>query len=171
MTWFRLLWMFFTARFRSRVPLDAEFRVSFRCMPTDCDLNVHMTNSRYLVFMDLVRFELLLRSNEWRAMRKEGIGPVVGSSAIRFRRQVRPFQKFEVSIRTLSWDDRWIYLEHKLLSRGEVYSMAIVKVAFVNKNGRIPAERFAAITANFGKPPPISAVADAHNALDKLMSA
>jgi hypothetical protein len=35
-----------------------ESRVTFRVLPTDCDVNFHLNNGRYLAFMDLGRLHL-----------------------------------------------------------------------------------------------------------------
>ena len=39
-------------------PLE-ESRVAFRVLPTDCDINLHMNNGRYLSFMNLGRLHLV----------------------------------------------------------------------------------------------------------------
>jgi acyl-CoA thioesterase FadM len=171
MIWFRMLWMMFTARLRRPIDIMSEHRLSFHCLPTDIDLNVHLTNSRFHTFMDQVRFDLILRSGVWRQLRAEGIGPVLGSSSIRFRKQVRPWQRFDVTARILSWDDRWMYMEHRVLVRGETAAIAIIKTAFVDKNGRIAPERFAAFMAKVGAKPPLNEVISAKNAVDKLLTA
>ena len=38
------------------------FKLNFRVMPTDCDLNMHMTNARYFSFMDLGRVDVMLKT-------------------------------------------------------------------------------------------------------------
>ena len=107
-------------------------------MPCDLDLNMHMTNSRYHSFMDIARVDFMIRGGAWQRLRKEGLGPVLGSSTIRFRRPIKLFQKFDVTTRMLSWDERWIYLEQKILAGGDVASIAVMKVTFVGKQGRTP---------------------------------
>ena len=141
MIWFRMLWMMFAAHWRRPIDIMDEHRLTFHCLPTDLDLNRHLTNSRFHSFMDQVRFDLILRSGVWRRLRAQGVGPVLGSSSIRFRKQIRPWQRFEVTARILSWDERWIYMEQRVLAAGETAAVAIVKTAFVDRNGRIAPER------------------------------
>jgi len=42
-------------RLRLCIEPEGTSRISFRVWPHDCDLNLHLTNSRYLAFMDLAR--------------------------------------------------------------------------------------------------------------------
>jgi len=170
MIWFRMLWMMLTARVRDRVPVMTEHRLAFRCLPTDLDLNGHLTNSRFHTFMDQVRFDFMLRSGIWRQLRAANTWPVLGSSSIRFRKSVRPWQRFEVTVRILSWDERWIYMGHCLIADAEAAAIAIVKTALVDKNGRIPPERFAALMQQAGPRPPLEGLASAQNSLDKLLT-
>ena len=170
MIWCRMLWMMFTARFRRPLDLMGEHRLEFRCLPTDLDLNVHLTNSRFHTFMDQARFDLFLRCGVWQKLRAEGVGPVLGSSSIRFRKQVRPWQRFQVTARILSWDDRWIYMEHRLIAAGETAAIAIVNTAFVDEKGRISPERFASLMTQAGEKPPLNDLIAAKNAVDKLLT-
>lgn len=171
MIWFRMLWMLLSARFRRPVDMMGERQLEFRCLPTDLDLNVHLTNSRFHSFMDLARFDLLLRCGVYQKLRAEGVGTVLGSSSIRFRKQVKPWQRFKVTARILSWDERWIYIEHRVIAGGDLVAVAIVNTAFVDKNGRISPERFAAFLAPAGAKPPLNDLIAAKNAVDKLLTA
>ena len=140
---FRLLWMLIAASFGARADITGESHLTFRCLPTYLDLNFHMTNSRYHSFMDLSRVDFMIRNGAWGKLRRAGLGPVLGSSAIRFRRAINVFQKFRVTTRVLAWDERWIYLEHKLIAEGgkmdgETAAVAIMNTTFVGSEGRVP---------------------------------
>jgi acyl-CoA thioesterase FadM len=165
-----MVWMMFTARFRRPVPIMAEHRLSYHCLPTDLDLNGHLTNSRFHSFMDQVRFDFILRSGILRQLRAANTWPVLGSSSIRFRKSVRPWQRFDVTVRILSWDERWVYMKHRLIADGETAAAAIVKTAYVDKSGRIPAERFAALMLPAGPRPPLDDLTLAQNTVDRLLT-
>jgi len=64
--------------------------------------------------------------------------PVLGSGSIRFRRAVPLFKKVDVIAHMIDVDEKWIYLEHKVVSGDTVYYVAILKAAFLNTDGRIP---------------------------------
>ena len=50
---FRALWILLTARWRGSLDLLGESVLSFRVMPGDLDVNLHMNNGRYLTLMDM----------------------------------------------------------------------------------------------------------------------
>jgi len=166
---FRLIWMFLTARFGAARDPMGENRMTFRCLPTDLDVNMHMTNSRYHSFTDLVRIDLVIRSGAWKRLRAEGLYPVLGSATMRFRRSIRPFQKFVVTARVLSWDDRWIYIEHRFITGQDVAAVSIVKTIFLSPQGRIPTEKLIAVMGYTGVAPPAVAAIPKLNELDEAL--
>ena len=96
---FRMLRVFVAALFRSRIGLLDSSELKFRVLPTDLDINVHMTNARYLSVMDLGRTDLLIRAGMLKTMRRRRWMPVVGHIDIRFRRSLSPFQRFSLTSR------------------------------------------------------------------------
>jgi len=171
---FRLIWMLIAARFGARRDIMGDSFLTFRCLPTDLDLNIHMTNSRYHSFMDLSRVDFMIRNGAWAKLRKAGLGPVLGSSSIRFRRAISPFQKFRVTTRVLSWDERWIYLEHKVITiggkaDGETAAIAIVNTTFVGKQGRVPTAELVRIIGYSADMPEVSDLLAKKAAFEALM--
>ena len=164
----RMIWMWITATFGARADIMREGRLIFRCLPTDLDFNMHMTNSRYASFGDLSRVNFMIRNGAWKRFREAGLLPVLGSATFRYRRAINLFQKFAVTTSVLTWDDRWIYLLHKYLVKDEVAALAVVKVAFVTKAGRSPIEQIVELMGYTGTRPesPIAKeVADLDNVL------
>jgi acyl-CoA thioesterase FadM len=166
---FRLIWMFITARLGAARDPMGENRMTFRCWPTDLDVNMHMTNSRYHSFTDLVRIDLVIRSGAWARLRAAKLYPVLGSATMRFRRSIRPLQKFTVTARVLSWDDRWIYIEHRFMTGQDVAAISIVKTIFLSPEGRIPTEKLIAIMGYAGVAAPDVAAIPKLNALDEAL--
>jgi acyl-CoA thioesterase FadM len=171
---FRLFWMLLSARFGARSDITGESWLTFRCLPTDLDLNFHMTNSRYHSFMDLSRVDFMIRNGAWAKLRRAGLGPVLGSSSIRFRRAIAPFQKFRVTTRVMAWDERWIYLEHKIVTQGgkadgETAAVAIMNTTFVGQQGRVPTEKLMEIIGYSAPRPILPEVLVRKEAMDALM--
>lgn len=133
-----------------------ESHLSFRVLPTDLDVNMHLTNSRYFSFMDLSRVDHMIRNGAWKEIRANKLKPVLGSGSIRFRRAVPPFKRVNVTTRVVGGDEKWIYLEHKIFSGGVVYAVAILKAAFLDKAGRVPMDRLLKIFSYDGQLPPLS---------------
>jgi YbgC/YbaW family acyl-CoA thioester hydrolase len=134
----RFLRVFFTSLLRSPIGLLDSSTLRFRVWPTDLDINLHMTNARYLSFMDLGRTDLLLRAGMLEMLRRERWKPVVGNIDIKYRRPLMPFQSFEIHTRLLCWDEKWLYLEQSLESDKGVHATATVRGLFVGRSGSVP---------------------------------
>ncbi|WP_041795761.1 thioesterase family protein [Pararhodospirillum photometricum] len=133
--WLRLLRVILASLRRPRLVLTEESVLDFRVVPTDLDINIHMNNARYLALMDLGRLDLIIRSGLWRAVVKERWSPVLGGCIVQFRRPLRPFQRFVLKSRMLSWDDKWVYIDHRVESEGALVCYAMVRGAFVGRGG------------------------------------
>ncbi|MBL8642343.1 MAG: thioesterase family protein [Rhodospirillaceae bacterium] len=170
---FRFAWTMLAAIIRrvlnGPIGFMEEARYGFRCWPHDCDFNLHMTNSRYASFMDIARVTLMASNGAWRLIRAAKLLPVLGSNTIRFRRAVKPFQAFEVSARTICWDDKWIFLYHQLVVDGDVAAIGIAKVAFIGPQGRVPTQKLLEIVGYTGPALPPSAIPEHVNALDDVL--
>lgn len=112
-------------------PVDTHFRV----LPNDLDALLHVNNGVYLTLMDLGRIDLLLRSDAYHAIRKNGWYPVLAAETIRFKRSLKLFQKFVIRTRVVGWDERSIYLEQQFISNGKLAAKALVDARFLKKKG------------------------------------
>lgn len=170
----RMIWMWIAARIAVRMGAHADImgegRLVFRCLPTDLDFNLHMTNSRYNSFADLSRVSFILRTGVFDRLRHEGFFPVLGSSTMRFRRPIALFERFAVTTRILTWDEKWIYLLHRFETAKDVPAVGAVKVAFVGRGGRAPVERVVDLMRYTG-PKPESPVAKEITDLDDVLKA
>lgn len=135
---FRLLRVIVAALLKPRKGLLDRSELSFRVLPTDLDINLHMTNARYLSMMDLGRTDLLIRAGMLGLLRRERWLPVVGSIDIRYRRSLMPFQRFTLKSRLLCWDEKWLYLEQRIESDQGVHSIATVRGLFRGRGGLAP---------------------------------
>ena len=88
----------------------------FRVWPHDIDVFGHMNNGRYLQIMDVARADWMLRTGVLGAMRSNRWSAVLGGGVVRFRRSLRPMQRYRVRTRLVCWDDRWFYHEHVFLN-------------------------------------------------------
>jgi len=140
----RLIGVIAAALLGRRVDFLGESRVRFRVWPTDLDLNIHMTNARYLSVMDLGRVDLLLRSGVARLMLRNRWQAVLGATTIRYRRPLKPFRSFNVTTRVLCWDEKWIYLEQRIESDGRLAAVAVMQGIFRDTDGTVPPSRILA---------------------------
>ncbi|WP_308491938.1 acyl-CoA thioesterase [Microbacterium terrisoli] len=135
----RTLLVHLRARVRVRrggsLPANGLSRIRLTTMPTDIDILMHMNNGRYMSLFDLGRWDVLVHTGLWDAMRAHGWYAVVASETITFRKSLRLWQRFDVESRFLGHDDRSLYLEHRAVVDGEIYARAIVRARVLRRSG------------------------------------
>lgn len=166
----RTLMMILAAFFRQRLDIFGVSRLAFRVMPDDLDFNIHMNNARYLAIMDIGRSDLILRTGMWRVLLRNHWQPVLAASLIRFRRSLKPFQRFTLTTQLIGWDEKWLYIEHRIESGEVLASQSVVRAAFVGKDGVVPAAQLADALGHSGASPAlpiwIAPWRDAERAMD-----
>ncbi|MEO0791966.1 MAG: thioesterase family protein [Pseudomonadota bacterium] len=140
--WLRLLWLLATARFQVRLAEPTEtVALGMRVWPGDLDISLHMNNGRYLTIMDLGRLAFLFRSTLWDVVRREKLTPMVAAIAIRYRRELRPFQRYTLTTQIIGWRDTTVLFEQKFVARGgsrdgQVAARALVRAGLYNRAKR-----------------------------------
>lgn len=105
-------------------------KTSYRIHLPDLDFNMHVNNARYLAIMDLGRFDLLLRAGIFWKFTFDGYFPVVGSESIRFRKSLHLFEKFDLITQIECWDDKDLYISHKIYRGDDFVAEGYVKGRF-----------------------------------------
>jgi acyl-CoA thioesterase FadM len=124
-------------RINAAEPLASRFRV----LPHDIDINLHLNNGRYLQIIDVNRMEFLFRAGVIDIVRKNRWKPILGSTTIQFRRELRLWDEALASTRLVGWDDRWTYLEHRIeTADGKPVAIAMARAGFRQKGGWVPIE-------------------------------
>ena len=135
----RTLLVHLQARRRARrgngLPATGVSTIRLTTLPTDIDILMHMNNGRYLSLFDLGRWDLLVRTGLWDAMRTNGWYAVVASETVTFRKSLRLWQRFDVESRFMGHDDRSLYMEHRAVVDGEIYARAIVRARVLRRTG------------------------------------
>jgi acyl-CoA thioesterase FadM len=134
----RLLPVALKARFRGSSSLVSRLpqRVSLR----QIDLNRHMNQAQYPMVMELGRADLLLGNGSWTTWQAAGLNPVVAEQLVRYRRELKPLQKYVVDSRVVAVDGRFLVVEHHLLVGSAVHASGTVKILVVGKNGVLKAD-------------------------------
>ncbi|MCP1726381.1 acyl-CoA thioesterase FadM [Natronospira proteinivora] len=136
--WFRMIRVILRAVLGKNLsPLETS-RVHFRVWPHDLDINMHMNNGRYLTLMDLGRLDLMIRTGMGRLVLREKWMPVAASAMVRFRRPLLPFRSFQLESRLLCWDDKWFFLEQRLVRGGRTIAFALLKGCIRRSGGHVP---------------------------------
>jgi len=151
--WFRLIRILLGGFFVKRVAWNAVTHTSFRVWPLDLDVNLHMTNSRYLALMDLGRTNLIFQTGLTKLLWRDKLSPVIAGSMVRFRTPLRLFQRITLSTQVLGFDEKWMFIEHRLEHRGHLVCQAIVKGCFLGKHGVVAPEAIAREIGHQGPSP------------------
>ena len=134
----QLAWTVLRALTTPKIGVLEPSRLSMRVWPTDLDTNLHMNNGRYLTLMDYGRIDMVARNGLGRAVMKNRWSPVLASAFIRFRRPLRPFQRYTLVTRIVCWDERWVVMEQRFESGDKVLAQAFVRGTFLEKGKTVP---------------------------------
>ncbi len=104
----RLLLLFFKIkRNKHYQDLLDTVDIDYKALPTDCDINLHLTNSRYLAMMDLSRTWMTERVGLLKQIMKRRWFPIVNATAITYIRDIKPMQKYTISTKLVGWDHKY----------------------------------------------------------------
>ena len=139
--YFRLLLLFYRIK-RNKLyqPLLEEVEINYRALPSDCDINLHLTNSRYLAFMDLARTWMTERLGLFPVVMKNRWFPIVNATAITYIRDIKPLQEFTVATQLVGWDHKYFYIKQTFKSERGLHAVAYVRGVFKKKGGFVTVE-------------------------------
>lgn len=139
--YFRLLLLFYRIK-RNKLyqELLEEVEIEYRALPSDCDINMHLTNSRYLAFMDLARTWMTERLGLFNVVMKRKWFPIVNANAITYIKDIKPFQKFTVVTQLVGWDHKYFYIKQTFKSERGLHAVAYVRGVFKKKGGIVSVE-------------------------------
>ena len=138
--WLRILCVLMTARFRKKISPDEEISLNFRVWPTDVDLTI-MNNTAMLAITELGRWDYAVRTGFLKYAWKNKFYFPLASISAQFRRPLKRFQKFELRSQLIYWDEKWIYIGHRIVRKEKTIAVALAKVTCRKAKERIPFER------------------------------
>lgn len=135
----RLVYVWILTLFRERLPIgSSKSELRLRVLPNDLDINMHMNNGRYLTICDLNRVDLFIRTGLAKAMIQNGWMPIITEHSMRYKRALRLWRKYTVSMTLTHWDDRSFYMEHRFESGDTVFAEGSSVGVIRGKEGVIP---------------------------------
>jgi acyl-CoA thioesterase FadM len=135
--WFRFARVAATRRSRGVYEPGGESRLSFRCLPSDVDFNLHLNNARYLMLADLGRVDIFFRSGLFALMRRRNWAPMIGGVEIAFVREIRLWQRFHIVSSIETWEGAQVLGRHRfVLDNGETAALVMTTAGIYS-----PAER------------------------------
>lgn len=148
----RLLLYFLRALLRPRLTPWGCSIIRLRVLPNDVDL-MHVTNDRYLAYMDLGRNDYAIRLGLLTACRRLRAYPSVRSCTVRFRRAARLFQRVELHTRLLCWDEEAAWFEQEFFVAGRSLALGYCHAEMRTREANVPV---ATLLAQAGYPEAIS---------------
>ncbi|CAI7572298.1 unnamed protein product [Penicillium viridicatum] len=166
-------------------PIFVSCMVTSRTPLLETDYNLHKSNSTYFTDLDVSRTALVTRiyspgvgnvSKELdqeflAASKKEGkpaprrkpVSIVLGSVYCTFKREIKPFELYELHSKVISWDAKWMYILTCFMrpaprNGGEKVVLAVAVSKYVVKKGRltVPPGRLLRASGFLPAPPPES---------------
>lgn len=93
---------------------------------TECDYNLHKSNSTYFADLDAARSALVgalirkslarLNRGDLKGLPDEAVKSkgkyivALGAVACVFRKEIKPLESFDIWTKVLTWDDKWLYI-------------------------------------------------------------
>ncbi|PVW16499.1 acyl-CoA thioesterase [Marixanthomonas spongiae] len=129
--WLHLIYLYIGARFFwSKVDITSNQVNHRRVSLFDCDALKYMANSRYFYYMDFIRFEKLFRSKLYENSFKKGMYPVFGAQKIIYKKPLKRWTAFTVTLMLEGWDEKWYYHKHIFSNKNGICAIGYTKAAF-----------------------------------------
>ncbi|TGZ76190.1 hypothetical protein EX30DRAFT_345102 [Ascodesmis nigricans] len=121
----------------------------------ESDLNGHKSNSTYFSDLDIARTHLVAhltkRSFQLRKQRGDPLMYVaLGGVCALFRREIKPFARYELHSRVLGWDGKWLFVVSHFVTPGwkkddgngghKVFASCLSKYVFKSGRQTVPPE-------------------------------
>ncbi|PHP65491.1 4-hydroxybenzoyl-CoA thioesterase [Zhengella mangrovi] len=113
--WARMIRIAATQRRRGPFRAGDQSRLTFRCLPTDIDPNLHLNNARYMMLADCGRLDIFFRSGLLKLTRSRNWGPLMGGVQAVYVREIRLWRRFEVVSTIETWEESQIIGRHRFL--------------------------------------------------------
>lgn len=129
--WFHILYLYIGSRFFwKKQEVTTDISRSYRVNILDCDSMRYMANSRYLQYMDFIRFEKMFRSPLYENAARKGMFGVLGSQKIIYKKPLRLGSKFTITLLLEGWDKKWFYHKQIFEQKGELCAIGYTKAGF-----------------------------------------
>ena len=103
--------------------------------PADIDRNGHANNARFIRELCFSRRRHFVRLGIWKILDREGLNMFVIAQTIRYRKELKLFQRYKIfsKILAVSDEERCLYLESRFVTDGFVAAVHVCKYKIVSK--------------------------------------
>ncbi|KZK99092.1 Acyl-CoA thioesterase FadM [Pseudovibrio ascidiaceicola] len=137
--WFRLILYFLKFPFQEKLAdMFSKSVVCLRVLPSDIDMNIHLTNSRYLAMMDFGRVDHMSRTKLGKAIFRNKWTPLANHATVRFRRELPFGEPFKLESEIVYWTDEACVMEQRFIftkgpKKGIVAATGLVRVSMYDR--------------------------------------
>ncbi|KAJ3334827.1 hypothetical protein HDU93_007191 [Gonapodya sp. JEL0774] len=110
-----------------------EYSLAFWASPGDCDWNMHVNNAIYNTTTDFSRYDMVIQSGLGRYLSENKCGLANGGVAFAYMREIPIGSRFWVRSRFVTWDRKWLVMEHRFENREGTIVYAIGHARMVVK--------------------------------------
>lgn len=136
---FRMIFILLASIFKSGLPIEnPRNTLVLRVLPNDLDINLHMNNGRYLTICDLTRVDMFIRTGLAKTMLKENWRPVITEHTMKYKKGLKPFQKYKVNMEVTGRDDRSFFMTHTFMVGDRIVAEGTSSGVIVGKEGVVP---------------------------------
>lgn len=96
----------------------------------DCESFRFMANSKYFYYMDLIRYEIVFRSKLYDNTVKKGMFGVLASQKIIYKKPLKIFKKFDITLEIEGSDEKWVYHRQTFKQNGQICAIGFTKAGF-----------------------------------------
>jgi acyl-CoA thioesterase FadM len=126
MRWIRLLTTLFVARYRSKLRINEDSIITCRVWITDIDISI-MNHAAMMSVMEMGRIDFMVRTGFFRLAQKNKWYFPSSNIQVQFFRPLKLFEKAMVITRVFNINERWIYLEQKIMRGEKLIASCVVK--------------------------------------------
>ena len=129
--WLQIFYIYIGSRlFWKKIKPSSDFTRTRRVNILDCEAFRFMANSRYFYYMDLIRYEVVFRSKLYENTLKKGMFGVLTSQKIIYKKPLKMFKKFDITLILEGSDDKWVYHRQVFRQNGQVCAIGYTKAGF-----------------------------------------
>lgn len=140
--WARLARTLASSAKRGPYRMGGESRLSFRCLPSDIDTNLHLNNARYMMLADVGRIDIFNRTGMIGLARSKGWAPMLGGLQTVFVREIKLWTRFELVSTLETWAGTQMIGRHRFVIDDDVTAALVLTTGGIYDK---KARRFVAI--------------------------
>jgi len=134
--WLHMFYIYIGSRmFWKKIKPSADLTKTRRVNILDCESLKYMANSKYFYYMDLIRYEVVFRSDLYDNTVRKGMFGVLASQKIIYKKPLKMLKTFDITLKLEGSDDKWVYHRQIFTQNGQICAVGFTKAGFwKNKN-------------------------------------